>query len=266
STIRGKEITLGFQHIKSLEHNAVDEVLKARRDGLFLSLDDFLDRVKISLEQCVLLARINAFRFTGLTKKDVLWKLHFRLGKSKTTNPDVELFPIEKKDFILPPLEHHWLEDAYDELELIGFPLCNPFDIIAEDLKGQNIVLAKDYPDFIGREITTVGYLTTLKPTRTSKGDSMYFGTFLDVAGHFIDTVHFPPVAKAFPVSGWGLFLIKGKVCEEFDALSIEVSNVRKLKLLSDPRLDDTPSHPALNRKNNTTDRWVTRYLDGSGA
>ncbi|MFM9985787.1 MAG: DNA polymerase III subunit alpha, partial [Flavobacteriales bacterium] len=42
STIRGKEITLGFQHIKSLEHNAVDEVLKARRDGLFLSLDDFL--------------------------------------------------------------------------------------------------------------------------------------------------------------------------------------------------------------------------------
>lgn len=271
SVLLGKTIYLGFQFVKSLEHEVVNHLLQARTHGLFASLDDFLDRVKISLEQSVLLARVGALRNLGLNKKELMWQLHLRLGKTKTTTPSEELFKSPKKNYSLPTLEHHWLEDAYDELELIGFPLCSPFDLLNEGeprdatkpysfIEGE--IAASQFSKYIGKKISTVGYLTTLKPTRTSKGESMYFGTFLDREGNFIDTVHFPDVAKQYRVSGWGLFLIEGKVTEEFDALVIEVSFIRRMKLYNDPRLDDKQVNPSLIRKNSGTDKWMGRYFD----
>jgi error-prone DNA polymerase len=259
AVIHGTTITLGLEMIKELEHNTRFHILDARGHGAFHSLDDFLDRVKISLEQSVLLARSGALRFTGLGKKELMWQLHFRLGKIKSTHPEQRLFEPEHTDAKLPQLEHHWLEDAYDELELIGFPLCNPFDLLLE-ISSTEEVTASRFKEFIGKEITTVGYKVTLKPTSTARGESMFFGTFLDRNGEFIDTVHFPPVAKKFPVSGWGLFKIKGRLTEEFDAITIEVTEIVKMKLRSDPRLDDTPSHPALMRKNVSNDKWMSRH------
>lgn len=267
--IHDKTITLGLEIIRELEHNTRLHILEARGTQAFQSLNDFLDRVKISLDQCVLLARAGALRFTRLGKKELMWQLHFRLGRTKATNPEQKLFEPTRTDAELPRLEHHWLEDAYDELELFGFPLCNPFELldthaIQENhplMKGE--VLASAFHEFVGQEIATIGYKVTLKPTSTSKGQSMFFGTFLDREGHFIDTVHFPPVAKSYPVSGWGLFYIKGKVMEEFDAITIEVTAIERLQLLPDPRLEDTPSHPALMKKHSSTDRWMTRHFSG---
>jgi DNA polymerase-3 subunit alpha len=141
--------------------------------------------------------------------------------------------------------------------------LCNPFDLLPEpnDIHSQeNEIFAGSFKVYIGKRITTIGYKVTLKPTGTSKGESMFFGTFLDRQGEFIDTVHFPPVAKQFPVSGWGLFKITGRVMEEFGAITIEVESIIRMKLRSDPRLDDTPSHPALMRKNASNDKWLSRH------
>ena len=108
-----------------------------------------------------------------------------------------------------------------------------------------------------------LGYKVTLKPTGTSKGEGMFFGTFLDEAGRFIDTVHFPAVAKSYPATGWGLFHICGKVSEEFGAFTIEVKWIKRLQLLPDPRMTDGPSHPALLRKGSGNDRWVNRTMHG---
>jgi DNA polymerase-3 subunit alpha len=259
AVILGNTIVMGFQFIKSLEQQVVAELLKARCDGPFASLDDFIDRVPISLEQCVLLARMNAFRFTGIPKKELLWQIHFRLHHQKPEVHTPLLFKPNHVNLALPPLEHHWLEDAYDELELLGFTLCNPFHLLAEEVEQENF--ASEFKNKIGQTVATIGYLVTLKPTRTSNGKAMFFGTFIDRHGHFIDSVHFPPAAEKHPVSGWGLFLLVGKVMEEFDAISLEVEYVRRLKLLSDPRLEDTPAHPALMRKNHGTDKWMGRYF-----
>lgn len=264
AVIFGNIIYMGFQFVKSLEQQVVHDLLKARQEGPFESIDDFMDRVPVSLEQCVLLARINAFRFTGMSKKEVLWKVHFRLNGRKNDQREPPLFRPQVVEFALPPLEHHWLEDAYDELELIGFPLCNPFNLLAEEVEQESF--ARDFPQRVGQTVATIGYLVTLKPTRTSNGKAMFFGTFLDRYGHFIDSVHFPPSAEQYPVSGWGLFLLVGKVMEEFDAITLEVEYVRRLKLLSDPRLEDTPAHPALMRKNHGTDKWMGRYFGEKSA
>lgn len=272
TVLAGEVIYLGLQFIKSLEENARERILNARKSGVFLSLDDFLNRVQISLEQCVLLARSNAFRFTGFPKKEILWQLHFKLGKAEKVTEMLRLFYPERSNYKLPSLTHHWLEDAYDELELIGFPLCNPFSLIDEESLRDNIarqhmpgecvdVVANDFMKHVGKEIICIGYKVTLKPTRTRNGESMYFGTFLDRNGHFIDTVHFPPVASQFPISGWGLFLIRGRVCEEFDALSIEVTMIKKLDMLPDPRRDDQIGRKIIPEKATSNDRWMNRYF-----
>ncbi|MFN5295068.1 MAG: PHP domain-containing protein [Flavobacteriales bacterium] len=264
ASITGVTINLGLQMIKGLEHGVRESIARARMNGEFITLDDFLDRVVIGLEQAVLLARMGALRFTEMGKKELLWQLHFKLGHGVAENSEQLLFTTRRADAKLPQLEHHWLEDAYDELELLGFPLCNPFQLIDyTQLPEHRYSSANEMKESIHQEIHIIGYKVALKPTGTSKGEGMFFGTFLDEQGHFIDTVHFPPVAKAFPASGWGLFHIHGKVTEEFGAFTIEVKSIKRLDLLPDPRVADGPSHPALMRKSSGNDRWVNRTLHG---
>ena len=57
----------------------------------------------------------------------------------------------------------------------------------------------------------------------------MNFGTFIDKDGDWIDTVHFPPVVKKYPVKGKAIYLIQGKVTQEFDFYSIEVSSCERM-------------------------------------
>jgi DNA polymerase-3 subunit alpha len=51
----------------------------------------------------------------------------------------------------------------------------------------------------------------------------MYFGTFIDIEGEWIDTIVFPPVAARYPFTGPGSYILHGKVTEEFDYHSLEI-------------------------------------------
>ncbi len=64
----------------------------------------------------------------------------------------------------------------------------------------------------------------------------MYFGNFLDKDGDFIVTVHFPPVAAQYRFRGRGVYRITGKVMNEFDCMSIEVTKMERLPTIEDPR------------------------------
>ena len=67
----------------------------------------------------------------------------------------------------------------------------------------------------------------------------MYFGNFLDRDGNFIDTVHFPKIAALYRFRGKGIYEITGKVVEEFDCITIEVSKMKHLAIIEDPRYSD---------------------------
>ena len=69
----------------------------------------------------------------------------------------------------------------------------------------------------------------------------MYFGTFLDIEGDFIDTVHFPPVAARYPFRGRGVYTLTGNVMEEFGYYTLEVEKMVKETYIDDPRYSDTP-------------------------
>jgi DNA polymerase-3 subunit alpha len=129
------------------------------------------------------------------------------------------------------------MEMIFDQIELLGFPLANPFELLKVD--HPNKLLAADMPKFLNKEMTILGYMVTVKDTKTTKGDRMNFGTFIDREGYWIDTVHFPQVTARFPFRGRGVYEIKGKVVEEFGFFSLEVASQVKLDRMEDPRYKD---------------------------
>lgn len=229
TVIFGKTIYLGLGMVKDLNHTTIDAIVAEReKNGEFLDLDDFTARVDISLEQIKLLVRVGALRVFG-SKKDILWQVHFSMGAgvSRAKNG---LFKVPVKKWVLPPLDYDKREDALDEMDLLGFPLCNPFDLIATESTG---VLSKDLRSYLNKRVEMLGYLVTVKNTGTSNGKRMCFGTFIDREGQFIDTVHFPPSVARFPFRGRGVYKLTGRVVEEFDFYSLEVDKMEKVNFVN---------------------------------
>lgn len=238
AVIEGTTIYLGFDGIRSFEQKWVEALVEERNlAGPYLSLEDFIERVGMSLEQVVLLIRCGAFRFTGKNKPELLWQAH-RLLKKKVSVPSLSLFETRIDPVLeLPELESSLLSDLYDELELLGYPVSGSmFDLAKSDFTGE--VVAKDLGKKQGQVIRMVGDWVAEKTVRTKNGSLMKFGTFLDVKGDFFDTVHFPPSLSAYPLRGEGLYLIQGKVVMDFDCPSIEVQKCAKMPIKSDPRAD----------------------------
>ncbi|MFY0627053.1 MAG: DNA polymerase III subunit alpha [Reichenbachiella sp.] len=233
--IQGKNIYIGFIHVHELEIKIAQAVVKERECfGAYLDFDDFIDRVSITVDQACTLIRVNAFRFTGKNKRALLWEAHFKLSKTKIDLGIRDLFKVKRQQFIIPQLEKSDLENAFDDLELIGFPLIHPFKLLISDESDE--ILVRDLVNNIGRKIKVKGYWVTVKKTKTSKGDLMYFGNFLDREGAFLDTVHFPQIARQYPFRGRGVYELFGKVVEEFGCYTIEVESMIKIPMIEDPR------------------------------
>ncbi len=238
NTIKGTHIYLGFGQLKELEERTAQCIIENRNfHGKFRSFEDFLERVTISIEQISILIRINAFRFTGIEKYKLMWEAHFKLAKTIRKPDQLPLFIQKYKKFTLPDLHTTQLETAFEQIELLGFPLCSHFDLLKDEPKTS--YAQKDLKDFLNSNILIYGYLVTIKNTKTAKGQRMNFATFTDKDGHFFDTVLFPPVAEKYSFRGPGVYALFGKVTEEFDFLSIEISKMRKEAYLTDPRFSE---------------------------
>lgn len=225
--IEGQTIYLGMGVVKGLEKNTILAILEERANGDFKSVENLIKRVPVSLDQVSLLIRVGAFSFLKENKKELLWKAHFLLGNQGKSKIENVLFDPPVKDYTLPPISQTELEDMYDEMELLGFPLSSPFKLL--DSVPAGIVSVKEMKTRINQPVEMIGYLVHIKNTRTLRDDKMHFGTFIDQEGEFLDSVHFPPIAKKFPFTGKGIYHLKGKVVEDFEAMSLEVQWMVKL-------------------------------------
>ena len=243
TVIRGTTIYLGFVLLHGLDETVGVTIGRERQEGgPFSNLTDFIDRVPIGIEQLSLLIRIGAFRFTGVAKQTLLWEAHHMLkGHKQSAVPaaSLSLFKgtVSSHDYKVPLLEQSALEQAFDEIELLGFPLADPF-LLADEPMNQGTT-AIEFPEKLGHFVIAYGYLVTVKDTKTQKGDRMNFATFVDQNGDFLDSVHFPNIAAQFPFRGKGLYKVQGRVVEEFGFYSIEASALYKLAVIPDPRYED---------------------------
>jgi DNA polymerase III alpha subunit len=257
--IRDRDIYLGFIHLQNFRQETAFSILEERdRHGTYTSLEEFMRRVSLELEQLRILIRIGAFRFTGRSKKQLLWDVHLHLdtGERRTDTHPV-LFAEPEPEWSLPSLAHTAHEDAHDEIELLGFALSSPFERINTTCLNAATPLDKSVPEpieapshefanpdkhrslrlskatqftaNIHKHIGILGYLVTTKPTRTVKGERMAFGTWLDVDGNFFDTTHFPRILREHPFRGPGIYRIYGRVDEEFGFCSLMVEMMEKI-------------------------------------
>ena len=235
--LKEKRLILGFNLVAGLEIQISDKISAERNtNGHFIDFEDLLKRVAIPLEQLCILIRVDALRCFKQPRKALLWQAHFYHHKQRYTNAKQELFEVKQKKQHLPELEEHPLEITFEQFELLGFPLCDPFSLLAQPLPS-SFISADDFPKYTHQYIHTFGYLVSIKQTKTNKGDTMCFGTFLDPSGDFLDTVHFPQITAHYPFYGKGVYRITGKITEEFSYFTLEVATLEKLAFAEDVRL-----------------------------
>ncbi len=236
TTIYKTDIYVGLIHLHSLERNTAYRIVKERKkEGPFLSMENFVNRVKITTDQIDILIRIGAFRFTEMNKYELMWE------KNAVFNPKVQyestatLFEDAVERYELPTLEESPYDQAFDEIELLGFSIQTPFFLLGKPPQ-KHLITARLFELNEGRYIEILGYYVTRKNVRTSNHKLMFFGTWIDTNGKYFDTVHFPNSIITYPFKGKGIYRIKGKVVTDFGFLSLEVVEMEKLPYVRDGR------------------------------
>ena len=239
TTLYGIEIYLGFMQLDGLQAKLAEHMIKERElNGLYLSLEDFINRVPIGIEGIQILIFIGAFRFTGKTKNQLLIIARLILVNFKPENRGLMLIQEPVKDYKLPVLERSRFEDAFDEIELLSFPVsCSPFDLLQTKFRGD--VMAKDLVKHQKKQVKMIAYLISRKHVPTKMG-AMYFGTWIDAEGELFDTAHFTNSLKQYPFQGGGCYLLLGNVEVDYHFPTVTIVKMAKMPFIPDPRYSNS--------------------------
>ncbi|MDI5950306.1 DNA polymerase III subunit alpha [Flavobacterium yafengii] len=239
TTVYGTDVYLGFMHLEGLESKLAHGIVKEREEnGGLKSLEDFINRIPIGIEGIQILIFIGAFRFTGKTKNQLLVIARLILVNFKPENRNLMLLQEPIKEYELPILERSPFEDAFDEIELLSFPVsCTPFDLLQTKYRGD--VMAKDLLSHHKKTVKMLAYLISRKHVPTKMG-TMYFGTWIDVEGEYFDTAHFTKSLEKYPFQGGGCYLLLGTVEVDYHFPTITISKMVKMPFIPDPRYSNT--------------------------
>ena len=242
TSVKGKEVYIGFVHIQNLEEGIARRIPEEReQNGAYLSLEDFINRVPVEIESVQVLICLNAFRFTGKEKNELMLLARMLIANFRPGNGEGLLIKESCREYVLPKLLRAPHEDAFDEIELLGFPVsCSPFDLLKTKYRGA--VMTRDLLCYSGKTVRMVGYLISRKFVPTKNG-LMNFGTWIDVQGEYFDTTHFPACLSKYPFQGGGCYLLQGRVDVDFNFPSVVVEKMGRLSFLPDPRYEGDTEH-----------------------
>ena len=235
TTLYGKDIYLGFMHLKGLQGEIARTIVEERQaNGEYNSLEDFIKRIPIGIEGLQLLIYIGAFRSTGKNKNELLVSARRIMMNFKPEYRQPLLLPEPVREYKLPELKRSPFEDAFDEIELLGFPVSvTPFNLLKTSYRGD--VMACDLVQHHKKQVKMLAYLVSRKHVPTKMG-AMYFGTWIDANGEFFDTAHFTGSLRQYPFKGGGCYLLMGTVEVDYHFPTITISKMEKMPFIADPR------------------------------
>lgn len=194
-----KEIRFGMAAVKGVGTGAVEEILRAREEGKFKSVEDFAKRVSTSKfnrkgwesliksggfdslgDRSDLLFNLeNIQAFASKLQKEALsgqTDLFGDLGGSADIHPTVTLQPA--------PLKHTDRERLTWERELMGLYISShPLDNYDKYFEEQTIPLSQVTPEVDGKKATIGGLITTVRTIVTKSGSKMAFVGLEDKMG-----------------------------------------------------------------------------------
>ncbi|MBK9492301.1 MAG: hypothetical protein IPO07_28560 [Haliscomenobacter sp.] len=100
------------------------------------------------------------------------------------------------------------------------------------------MVKASELANHLGKTVNILGYSICRKTTATKQHELMGFDAWYDADGNYFNSVIFPGEMKQYPTKGTGIYLVQGKVTEEFGVVSIVVQYLERLPCLRDGRFE----------------------------
>lgn len=243
TTVYGTEVYLGLMHIEKLEGKIAQMIPEERKNnGDYTSLENFVKRIPIGIETLQVLIFVGALRFTGKQKHELLIEARFLMSGNKPDNKQLTLIEEPQKEYQLPKIERNPFEDAFDEIEILGFTVSfSPFDLLQTKYRGT--VMSKDLTKYHKQQVKMLAYLISRKHVPTKRG-AMFFGTWIDAEGEYFDTAHFPNCLEQYPFQGGGCYLLLGTVEVDFHFPTITIHKMAKMPFMPDPRysMDESKS------------------------
>ncbi len=193
-----QQIRFGMAAVKGVGTGAVEEILRARETGPFVSVADFAKRVSprsVNRKAWESLVRAGAFDAFS-DRSDILYNLEnivsyaSRIHKEKITN-QADLFGglaqvVEIPDIILDdaPVKHSEKERLQWERELLGLYLsAHPLDRYEAYFLEQTVPLVSLKPEHDKKAVVVGGVISSIKPIVTKSGSKMAFVVVEDKTG-----------------------------------------------------------------------------------
>ncbi len=235
-TGRGRELRVGLMQLHDLKGAALNRILEEReRNGPFFSLREFLARVEIDPSDVRVLIKSGTMDSVacGATRPEMMWQSAMAseaLHRNQPARRSGSLFP--QAPALAAPTSAQYSATTLlkHERETLGFLISrHPLTLYRSQIK-RTYVLARDLPRYIGREVSTIGWLVTGKVVTTKDDEFMEFISFEDTTALY-EATFFPGVYARFchMLSHDHPYLLRGKVEEDFSAITLTVSDVRRL-------------------------------------
>ncbi|MFC1825499.1 DNA polymerase III subunit alpha, partial [Thermodesulfobacteriota bacterium] len=233
-------IRIGLMQLKEISQEAKEAIVHEReKNGPFASIDNFLTRTghSVHLQDVRVLVKAGCFDpiSRGTNRPGLMWQA-LKYFSRDAQDKDPGLFEWARKNKPAQemaetphnPAPYSRSRMLKHEVETLGFLLStHPLDRFADLLKKLDYIRAKDLPHWIGKQVTTVGWLVTGKTVQTREGDPMKFVSFEDRTGLY-ETVFFPKEYHRYchMLNKMRPYVLKGKVEEDFGAICLTVSRI----------------------------------------
>jgi DNA polymerase III alpha subunit len=108
---------------------------------------------------------------------------------------------------------------------------AHPMQLHTEQLRRFRLCRSTELQQHVGRHVLAAGMLTAAKPVHTTRDEPMEFATFDDGDG-LIEAVLFPGIyrERGHVLFDQGPFIFRGKVEEEFGAVTLSVTHLDRLE------------------------------------
>jgi error-prone DNA polymerase len=239
-TGRGRELRIGLQFVKGLSADGAERLLAARGGRPYCSLFDLRSRAGIAADDLRALIKVGALDSIGggWTRPMMLWMMDAgqqagapEAGVGSGPSPETDWF--SSLPPAVPVLKEYSAERRRrEEYAALGFVTdTHPMRLEADRLARFRLCRSTDLPRLVGRHVMMAGMLTTAKPVHTRADEPMEFVTFDDGDG-LIETVLFPRVyrERGHVLFDQGPFIFRGKVEEEFGAITVTVTHLDRLE------------------------------------
>lgn len=195
-----KQIRFGMAAVKGVGVGAVEEILRARKDGRFTSIEDFAKRVsttKFNKKAWDSLIRSGGFDELG-DRSDLLFNLETIQGfasklQKEAASGQTDLFSSmgDASSVMLPtmtlvpsPTKHTDRERLTWERELLGLYIsAHPLDNFDTYFSEQTVPLVSLRPENDNQKVTIGGLITTVRSIVTKNGSKMAFVGIEDKTG-----------------------------------------------------------------------------------